>query len=183
MRFLRKAQKYLWHIVIGESRTLARQTVARWTDARWTLARIGLARAFTLIIVYCEHVSHGQVSSEHLSDEQLSDEQVSVSRHRYPRKIFSPIGQNLIGSSDVRMKTCRKSKLPKTIFSSNSCLVILDALSVVKISAQSALPSSSSRNCQKREERVPLRMFDHLHLNNSSKSFELYFHHSMVKEN
>ena len=52
----------------------------------------------------------------------------------------------------------KSKKFSKKIFSSNTCLVILEALSVVKISARSAEPSSRSRNGQKRGGGVPLRV-------------------------
>jgi hypothetical protein len=54
-------------------------------------------------------------------------------------------------------KTSRK--LPEKIFSSNMCLVIFRALSVVKIPARLDLPSSISKKVQK-EGGVPLKQSD-----------------------
>jgi hypothetical protein len=80
-----------------------------------------------------------------------------------PKKIFSSIGQNLIGVYRGKLEIRDFQKTPENfrkasrkIFSSNTCLVFLGVLYVVKISARSAEPSWRSRNQQK-EGGVPLK--------------------------
>jgi len=55
--------------------------------------------------------------------------------------------------SEKITKTCSK------IFFPNTCLVILGVLPMLKISIRSVVPSSRSRNGQKKRERVPLNEY------------------------
>ena len=77
------------------------------------------------------------------------------------------------GPIEIQSYPKKSKKLPLTIFFSNMCFVILDALSVVNISARSILPSSSSRNCQKRGGGDTFKRFRFCDPNNFwSKSYE-----------
>jgi hypothetical protein len=97
---------------------------------------------------------------------------------RYLQKKFQFNRRNSDGVAPWQDGSLWKTKIIEKIFSSNTCLVIFRALSVVKISARSDLPLSISRKVQKDGGGVPLSITSWWCIKILKTGIKMWFHNS-----